>query len=112
MEQLFYNQPIYRLRRLENQRTKTTAVDGNLLANLQRIPFAIKTIKIVLINITNGTTAVVASGFQCPLFSFHANSSESRLLNSIALASQQTILRKSRFQVSKQNSQGLGVLLV
>ena len=31
-------------------------------------------IKIVLINITNGTTAVVASGFQRPLFNFHANS--------------------------------------
>ena len=34
-------------------------------------------IKIVLINIRNGTTAVVAGGFQRSLFSFHANSSNS-----------------------------------
>ena len=65
-------------------------------------------IRIVLIYITNGTTAVVASGFQRPLFSFHANSSNSS--NSIALGSQQKKLRKSRFQVSNQNDQGLEVV--
>ena len=48
----------------------------------------------------NRTTAVVASGFQRALFSFHANSRNS----------QQTILRKSRFQVSKQNDQDLEVV--
>ena len=48
-------------------------------------------------------TAVVASGFQRPLFNFHANSIDSSVTESIALAFQQTILRKSRFQVGKQN---------
>ena len=63
-------------------------------------------IKIVLTNIRNGASAVVASGFQHPFFSFYANSSDSRLMNSIALASQKTILRKSRFQFGNQNNQG------
>ena len=57
----------------------------------QRIPFAIKTIKIGNqdcpgSNITNGTTAVVASGFQHPLFSFHANSVDGSVTEPIALA--------------------------
>ena len=63
-------------------------------------------IKIVLINITNGTTAVVASGFQRPLSSFHANSIDGSVTESIALTFWQAILRKSRFQVNKQNNQG------
>ena len=63
-------------------------------------------IKIVLINITNGTTAVVASGFQRPLFGFYANSIDGLETESIALTFWQVILRKSRFQVSKQNNQG------
>ena len=67
-------------------------------------------IKIVLINITNGMTAVVASGFQRSLFSFHANSIDGSVTEFIALAFWQTILRKSRFQVSKQNNQGLEVV--
>ena len=67
-------------------------------------------IKIVLINIRNLTTAVVASGFQRPLFNFHANLIDGSVTESIALAFQQTILRKSRFQVSKQNNQGLEVV--
>ena len=58
----------------------------------------------------NGTTAVVVGGFQRPLFSFFANSIDSSVTESIALAFWQTILRKSRFQVSKQNNQGLDVV--
>ena len=67
-------------------------------------------IKIVLINIMKGTTAVAAGRFQSPLFSFHANSIDGLVTESIALAFWQTILRKSRFQVSKQNNQGLEVV--
>ena len=56
---------------------------------------------IKIVNITNGTTAVVASGFQRPLFSFHANSIDGSVTESIALTLWQAILRKSRFQVNK-----------
>ena len=55
----------------------------------------------------NGMTAVTASGFQQPLFSFNANSTDGSVTDSIALAFWQTILIKSHFQVSKQNNQGL-----